>query len=448
MVDVMIVDMLAAARHACGGSDVSAVDTVVSQALASAAAPEQLINIGIICRDQAQPAAAFRVFDFIVGKWPAYVPAYYEAAFARRLSGEHLQSARLLLRARQHAPYDLRVATSLIHMLHAIGAHDEAARQSESIVPLASPTELTKLEALKEFGSYLTQWPGGKAMLLLDRVKRAYTYLDTRQVAERVIEALDTRRPFALIRLGDGEGSCITLGRHDETSFTHLYAQNRRELNAMWFGPDFRPDETGFTMLSRTILSVALNIDVVGIPYESWLAHEYVIASLRGVPSLVNILRAFEAVLPAAGVKPIACSQQIHMDLQRTGQLDRIIRHARRVSVITCLTELPELLQRHFVLDEVTLYRIPGEKGSAAMLGCDAAAGTHYPDAYAQLRASLECPHNGRLFLIAGGILGKFYAATIKQFGGVALDIGSIADAWACKPTRPGMKADLALCTK
>ncbi len=52
---------------------------------------------------------------------------------------------------------------------------------------------------------------------------------------------------------------------------------------------------------------------------------------------------------------------------------------------------------------------------------------------------ALDRPLNGKLFLVAGGILGKFYCGRIKGSGGVAIDVGSLVDMWMGAETRPGM---------
>ena len=134
-----------------------------------------------------------------------------------------------------------------------------------------------------------------------------------------------------------------------------------------------------------------------------------------------------------------------HLDLHASGFLAEIIAQARRISLISCLDGLPDLIKQRFGLEEVTLYRIPGEQGSRHILGTAASQGIHYPDAYYRLQAKLSQPHDGELFLVAGGILGKFYAATIRRHGGVALDIGSIVDAWMGHMTRPGYDEKMVL---
>lgn len=118
--------------------------------------------------------------------------------------------------------------------------------------------------------------------------------------------------------------------------------------------------------------------------------------------------------------------------------MEKIISQARNISLISCLEDLPDLLKYKFNLDGIKFYRIPGEQGSRQILGEKTVAGIHYPDEFHRLQAELSHPHHGRLFLVAGGILGKIYAATIRRCGGIALDVGSIVDAWTGRATRPG----------
>ena len=48
----------------------------------------------------------------------------------------------------------------------------------------------------------------------------------------------------------------------------------------------------------------------------------------------------------------------------------------------------------------------------------------------------LEVPYRGAVFLVAGGLLGKIYCHRIRELGGIALDIGALADAWVGINTR------------
>lgn len=431
-------------RNLCASGDDAGIATFLGSILDKSTANHIIIDVGIALRSNGKSALALRVFHWIMDAWPDWAAGYYEAAFLHRLEGNHLEAARLLIEAHQRQPNDVRISIFLIHILHAIGAHQTADQHYERAILLADGPAAQQLEEIRQFGAYLSAWPKPKALEAMKVVQASFGYHGTSEVAEQVIKAVKARRPFALIRLGDGEGGCINLGLEDERRYELLYQRNRRELTAMWFGNDFPWNGREFRDIVERLPNIALECDYIGVPYEGWIQHEYRISSLRGVPSLNNVHRAFQ-ILGQSFNESKCCSQLVHMDLSQSGGLESIIRSTKQLSVISCLPELPELLRRRFDLDEVNFYRIPGERGSQTALGDDAVFGTHFPDAYHDTLARLQVPHDGRLFLIAGGILGKFYAATVKRFGGIALDVGSVADGWARKITRPGMDASMGL---
>ena len=45
----------------------------------------------------------------------------------------------------------------------------------------------------------------------------------------------------------------------------------------------------------------------------------------------------------------------------------------------------------------------------------------------------------GMLYLVGGGLYGKLYCQLIRSQGGVALDLGSLFDAWLGIPSRPNV---------
>lgn len=53
--------------------------------------------------------------------------------------------------------------------------------------------------------------------------------------------------------------------------------------------------------------------------------------------------------------------------------------------------------------------------------------------------AELEVPKRGAVFLVAAGLLGKVYCHRIHRLGGIAIDVGSVVDAWMGFGTRPGL---------
>ena len=66
----------------------------------------------------------------------------------------------------------------------------------------------------------------------------------------------------------------------------------------------------------------------------------------------------------------------------------------------------------------------------------------HYPVVYERILDSLDPPHKGAVYLVAAGILSKAYCSRIKERGGIALDVGSVADVWMNIRSRPAMSPD------
>jgi len=63
------------------------------------------------------------------------------------------------------------------------------------------------------------------------------------------------------------------------------------------------------------------------------------------------------------------------------------------------------------------------------------------------LYKEIEVMYPGQLFLVAAGPLGKIYCQWVKERGGVALDFGSMADAWIGIDSRTYIRErDYSLC--
>jgi len=76
--------------------------------------------------------------------------------------------------------------------------------------------------------------------------------------------------------------------------------------------------------------------------------------------------------------------------------------------------------------------RLPGDKQNRREQ-------PHFPDMYHELYRRIDVPRRGAVFLVAGGMLGKIYCTWIRERGGIAIDAGSVVDAWMGFNTRPGL---------
>jgi hypothetical protein len=81
---------------------------------------------------------------------------------------------------------------------------------------------------------------------------------------------------------------------------------------------------------------------------------------------------------------------------------------------------------------------VPEEKGMINVLGSNGVRRSHFPLVYNDIVSNLRREsQQGRVWIVAAGILGKRYCAEVRAQGGVALDVGSIVDGWLGKATRP-----------
>ena len=290
--------------------------------------------------------------------------------------------------------------------------------------------------AILEFGAFLDETPFERATALVADVRARLGFLDTAAVAEKILAAKRERRPFALVRLGDGEGGFVGVDAADEAAHRALYARNRAYWRRWWFGEPFAAADR-FETLAHELTESWSEADVLGLPYEGWIEHEYAFGNPPGVIGLVNIMRWFARNGDRLAGRAALASQTIHLDLAAADFYPRLLEGAGRVGLISCFPDLPGRIAARFGV-EVEFHKLPGEQHFRAKIGDAAADGEHFPEVYDAVTMALSRPLDGQIVLIAGGILGKFYARTVRRHGGIALDIGSLADVWAGKATRVG----------
>jgi hypothetical protein len=123
------------------------------------------------------------------------------------------------------------------------------------------------------------------------------------------------------------------------------------------------------------------------------------------------------------------CSAWIHWELLATGALNKILSEISEVALVTSKPELGQLVARRFDVSTSTV--IVPEKHVVVP-----GPGEHIPYRYRTIRSELNFPP-GTLVLVGAGIPGKVYCQWLKESGCVAIDVGSIFDAWVGKASRP-----------
>ncbi len=265
-----------------------------------------------------------------------------------------------------------------------------------------------------------------------------FVFDDALEIADRIATAIDSKQPLSLVRLGDGEGNLLPY-RED---FRYFESFDRRKTQRVWWAGD-RPDGGRSEEIPELLQEAITDADIVGVPDLQRVCRVLAVERSGGplthgigfnsknARGLIAALD-FSLNLPADRV---ITSCHIHESLAYWGLWDLLIPRARRVSLITCHSQLAGKLGERFGVGIGEVHVIPPEKRYSRMFENEAVE-RHFPDTFLELREKLAGARPGEVFLVAAGMLGKTYCQWIKQAGGIGLDIGSAADHWCGFVTR------------
>lgn len=228
------------------------------------------------------------------------------------------------------------------------------------------------------------------------------------EVFLHIRDCMARRTGCSVVRLGDGEGAL--LGYPTITS----RADVDRSL-LIWLGTKDVP-EADVLALVDALKDAVRGADVLGLPRRRQLEQQFHL--WRAVQQAVDALN-----LLSPGT--LATHTALHRLLQHALLYRPILQHAPFVGLVSC-RRIGDELQRTFNIDTVRWHGVRGEFHEPGDVQT-----THYPDGFHELRETLEVPFPGALFLVGAGAFGKVYCQWIKERGGIAIDVGSIFDAWA-----------------
>ena len=253
----------------------------------------------------------------------------------------------------------------------------------------------------------------------------------------RISAMIEEGKPLSLIRIGDGEGSLLAIDALKKVS-PNLVERNVNIFLEIWFGEatsTFRPE------LSRLILMLNKAVesaDIIGIPDEDWIARDWNDVSLRGVPCLIAAtIKAAEVQAKHQQAK-LFTSTDIHRKMLESGLIEEISSRRDFLGIVTC-RDITEGLKTRFGIKQIDTYICPSQvkytylagHGEYVKMEGELHNEPHYPDAFDRIINSIHVPYQGALFFVGAGLLGKLYCNAIKDKGGIAIDLGSLFDAWA-----------------
>jgi tetratricopeptide (TPR) repeat protein len=398
----------------------------------------QVARHGIELREAGELDAAEAIFADLVRKHPDKSFGWQEMGVLQAQRGDSDKALEFFNGAVNAEPHDLLTRSHLVLHLVDMGRLTDAQHVLDQH-PISSDQVRRRILAMRDFARYLDDWPKMKGLPYPNHIEINLGFLDAAGVEERIFDAIHNELPFSLLRLGDGEGAWMNLGPNDETDYPHLYEYNRREMLRIWFGNDNLYDDAGFQNLRTGLMQAIERCDILGVPYSLRLNREYTLKSVRGVPSCLNILKYY--VDNMASGPTTCCSHDIHVELQDSGFFTRLFGSQAPLGTITCHAELPHKMAMEVSAKITQAYLIPEEKGFADILGANGISDAHFPNVFNRILSDLEAQsQKGMVWLVAAGYLGKLYCGAIREMGGIALDVGSLADGWCEKITRPPLR--------
>ena len=252
--------------------------------------------------------------------------------------------------------------------------------------------------------------------------------------AEHIAQALGSRQPFAMIRLGDGEGAYLHPPTMDDPKFTHLLDEHRAFYATRWYADKALALDSGFRSVATELQHRLKDADIIGIPGYDWIAHEI---KLRNPPVLVNCLQVARVVdHHRFWNQSRLTTTSIAVDMEYRGLVRSLLKMTENPVVITSQGDLPARLRAVGLAETCRPIFVP-PPASAGEQANFANGKSHFRDVFPAVLASLEAVGPGDLVLVGAGFLGKLYALRAKERGAVAVDVGALFDLWSGAMTRP-----------
>lgn len=207
--------------------------------------------------------------------------------------------------------------------------------------------------------------------------------------------------PYALIRIGDGEG---------------FFLKNEIEKIKFVCERQFGCVPKNWPIIRDNLIQACCQADMIGIPTERHLEKN---------PGW-KIARDFVYEL-----NNNFCSIDIHVDMLVNGWLEEFLKEQKEIFYISGRDLDYEFKQ--LGIEKVESFIITPE----LKFESNKKQVSHFPDQYYKVKqwiSTLDC--SGKLCLVGAGVAGKIYNIWFKRRGGVSIDIGCVFDLWVGRKTR------------
>ena len=274
---------------------------------------------------------------------------------------------------------------------------------------------------------------------LQERAKQSWLWTgedpsDARHLAQWLRQRIDNAQPTTVVRLGDGEGLFLP----PKGSARQNALDRRRNQMLAGMGGIFLSEEEADAFAWRMRKAVA-SADLLGVPQHVRLAREFgrSNASLNvGGRGIRNVIDTLSELMDDGWTAEHVATANLHADLAMWDQYGVVLDGLESVSLIGP-HDVEHVLDRLYGIGVRTQHWVPGHAGQRVMFPANTAPRDEppYPNMFERIDSALD-PRPGEVFLVAGGLWSKLWGETIRDRGGIAIDVGSQMDRWAGRDTR------------
>lgn len=386
------------------------------------------LNVDINLRHRELYSLSSRLLDRVRALFPLSDLALYHSALSAAGERRFDQVIDFARRAVALAPWRFEYRSCLIRACAVDGRFSEA-RNVIRTTSAHTISEMRHLTELVQFVDFCSEYTLPETKAALARLQQEGGYCEPQGVANLILSAVRDKRPFSMVRLGDGEGAWVRQDAYDEGRFSALYRANRVAFLNDWFGSDHLLDDMEFREFAYQLQVTFQAHDLIGLPPLERLHQEEGFMSIRGIPSAINAFRIL-GLLKGPACNTLLCSNSINLSLAfHTNFYRSLFQSVQKISVITSQRGLASQFTSAG-LEVVNNYIVPGDSRNFHRTD-EGVPQCQYPDYVARVDSELAASSlQGMVFLVAAGFVGKRYLHTIRSRGGIAIDLGALADHW------------------
>lgn len=247
--------------------------------------------------------------------------------------------------------------------------------------------------------------------------------VDFSGLGSMIMHAIAERKPFSFLRMGDGEGRFVS----DISKYPIHEAESCEIAKRIWFwNSRVFPSKLFFDQLRASYISA----DVVGVnpPFRIEL-------ELRNLPiGYIGVTMGNKFIIDNLNQSNSRLTENWALQLlEKKGFFADLCQTAPDITLIC-----PHASIKSFFLNKynksVDHIQIPAEDNPYEKIS--SINDPHYPDVFNRTIERIKESRSG-VYLIAGGVYAKIYCEAARRSGAVAIDVGSLMDAWLNINSRP-----------